>query len=117
MKRSRQITAYQQELKSQISESYIGRNAAPSKLSSAQQAARTLDKYRIGAKAEATERRNIMFRANVKASSAVAEPSRKSTSSCSGMPPNTHGRAEGATATLLFSAIMEPTTFKLSSIR
>lgn len=70
VKRSRQITAYQQELKSQISESYIGRNATPSKLSSAQQAARTLDKYRIGAKAEATERRNIMFRANVKASSA-----------------------------------------------
>lgn len=69
VKRSRQITAYQQELKSQISESYIGRNATPSKLSSAQQAARTLDKYRIGAKAEATERRNIMFRANVKASS------------------------------------------------
>lgn len=70
VKRSRQITAYQQELKSQIGESYIGRNATPSKLSSAQHAARTLDKYRIGAKAEATERRNIMFRANAKASSA-----------------------------------------------
>lgn len=70
VKRSRQITAYQQELKSQIGESYIGRNATPSKLSSAQQAALTLDKYRIGAKAEATERRNIMFRANAKASSA-----------------------------------------------
>lgn len=69
VKRSRQITAYQQELKQQISASYIGRNATPSKLSSAQQAARALDKYRIGAKAEATERRNIMFRANFKASS------------------------------------------------
>lgn len=69
VKRTRQITAYQQELKKQINQSYIGRNATPSKLSSAQQAASTLDKYRIGAKAEATERRNIMFRANVKASS------------------------------------------------
>lgn len=70
VKRSRQITAYQKELRTQISESYIGRNATPSKLSSAQQAARTLDKYRIGAKAEATERRNVVFRANIKASSA-----------------------------------------------
>lgn len=70
VKRSRQITAYQKELREQISQSYIGRNATPSKLSSAQQAARTLDKYHIGAKAEAAERRNIMFRANLKASSA-----------------------------------------------
>lgn len=70
VKRTRQITAYQKELRAQISQSYIGRNATPSKMSSAQQAARTLDKYRIGAKAQATERRNIMFRANLKASSA-----------------------------------------------
>lgn len=70
VKRSRQITAYQKELREQIRQSYIGRNATPSKLSSAQQAARTLDKYRIGVKAEAAERRNIMFRANLKASSA-----------------------------------------------
>lgn len=70
VKRSRQVTAYQKELRSQISKSYIGRNATAEKVQSAQQAAKTLDKYRVGAKATATERRNLMFKANLKAGSA-----------------------------------------------
>lgn len=69
-KRTRQLTAYQQELRKQIAETYIGAKPSEARVTQAKNAARTLDRYRIGAQAQKVERKNIMFRANIKAASA-----------------------------------------------
>lgn len=70
VKRSRHITAYRKEIEAQIAATYQGRKPNQDKVAQAQKSATTLDRYRVGAKAQATERRNIMFKANVKAGSA-----------------------------------------------
>lgn len=68
--KSRAVQAYRQELAQEIRKTYIGRNPSESTLETARKSAQSLDKYRIGAKASATERRNIIFERNIKAASA-----------------------------------------------
>ena len=70
LKKSRAVQAYRQELAQEIRKSYIGRNPSESRVETARKSAQSLDKYRLGAKASATERRNIIFKLNIKAASA-----------------------------------------------
>lgn len=72
VKNTRQVRAYRAEIMRQISESYQGKKPTEAKVLQAQGAARNLDRYTVGARANAVQRRNVMFRANMKAGSAGA---------------------------------------------
>ena len=72
VKNTRQVRAYRAEIMRQISESYQGKNPTEAKVLQAQGTARNLDRYTVGARANAVQRRNVMFRANMKAGSAGA---------------------------------------------
>lgn len=99
VKNTRQVRAYRAEIMRQISESYQGKKPTEAKVVQAQGAARNLDRYTVGACANAVQRRNVMFRANMKAGSAVRALFQWRTCSCFGTRPSTHGRAAGATDT------------------
>lgn len=72
VKNTRQVRAYRSEIMRQISESYQGKNPTDADVSEAQRAARSLARYTVGARTNAVQRRNVMFRANMKAGSAGA---------------------------------------------
>lgn len=72
VKNTRQVRAYRSEIMRQISESYQGKNPTDADVSEAQRAARNLARYTVGARTNAVQRRNVMFRANMKAGSAGA---------------------------------------------
>lgn len=72
VKNTRQVRAYRSEIMRQISESYQGKNPTDADVSEAQRAARYLARYTVGARTNAVQRRNVMFRANMKAGSAGA---------------------------------------------
>lgn len=72
VKNTRQVRAYRAEIIRQISESYQGKNPTDADVSEAQRAARSLGLYTVGARTNAVQRRNVMFRANMKAGSAGA---------------------------------------------
>lgn len=74
VRNTRQVRAYRAEIMRQISESYQGKKPTEAKVLQAQGAARNLDRYTVGARANAVQRRNVMFRANMKAGSAGAGP-------------------------------------------
>lgn len=67
--KSRAVQAYRQELAQEIRKTYIGRKPSESTLGTARKSAQSLDMYRLGARASATERRNIIFQRNIKAAS------------------------------------------------
>jgi hypothetical protein len=72
VKNTRQVRAYRAEIMRQISKSYQGKNPTDADVSEAQRAARSLGRYTVGARTNAVQRRNVMFRANMKAGSAGA---------------------------------------------
>lgn len=72
VKNTRQVRAYRAEIMRQISESYQGKRPSESDVAEAQHAAFNLDRYTTGARTTAVQRRNVMFRANMKAGSAGA---------------------------------------------
>lgn len=66
---TRRDRAYASALKIGVSQSYVGRNASPERLRASLAAGRLLSMRTAGAKAGAAERRDIMFRAQIGASS------------------------------------------------
>lgn len=69
VKRTRQVTAYRREIMRQIQESYQGRRPSEAKVTESKAAAANLDRYTVMARSTAVERRNAIFRANLKAGS------------------------------------------------
>lgn len=72
VKNTRQVRAYRAEIMRQISESYQGKRPTAGDVAEAQRAAFNLDRYTTGARTTAVQRRNVMFRVNMKAGSAGA---------------------------------------------
>lgn len=72
VKRTRQVTAYRREIMRQIQESYQGRRPSEAKVIEAKTAAANLVRYTVMARSTAVERRNAIFRANLKAGSSGA---------------------------------------------
>lgn len=72
VKRTRQVTAYRREIMQQIKESYQGARPSEAKATEAKAAAASLNRYTVMARSTAVERRNAIFRANVKAGSSGA---------------------------------------------
>ncbi len=72
VRRTRQVTAYRLEIMRQIQESYQGARPSEAKVTEAKAAAANLDRYIVMARSTAVERRNAIFRANLKAGSSGA---------------------------------------------
>lgn len=67
VKRTRQVMAYRREIMRQIQATYQGARPSETKVSEAKAAAANLDRYTVMARSTAVERRNAIFRANLKA--------------------------------------------------
>lgn len=72
VKRTRQVTAYRRQIMQQIKESYQGARPSEAKVTEAKAAAANLNRYTVTARSTAVERRNVIFRANLKAGSSGA---------------------------------------------
>ena len=72
VRRTRQVKAYRREIMRQIQESYQGARPSEEKVAEAKAAAANLDRYTVMARSTVVDRRNAIFRANMKVGSSGA---------------------------------------------